>query len=70
MSRIEMKVEGMTCDGCTHRLKRILEGAQGVASARVVLQGGQVVVDYDAASIDAQAIQGLVEDAGFNVRDS
>ena len=70
MSRIEMKVEGMTCGGCTHRLKRVLEGTQGVTSAQVVLQGGQAVVDYDAASIDAQAIRSLVEDAGFSVRDS
>ncbi len=68
MSRIEMKVEGMTCEGCCGRLKRVLEGAQGVASAQVVLQTGQVVVDYDADSIDVWAIQDLVEDAGFSVQ--
>ena len=39
-----------------------------MASAQVVLQTRQVVVDYDADSIDVRAIQDLVEDAGFSVQ--
>ncbi len=68
MSSIEMTVLGMTCGGCSGRLKRVLEGAQGVSAAQVVLETKQVTVDYDAASINELAIKSLVEDAGFSVQ--
>lgn len=67
MDTLELTVDGMTCGGCSSRLKRVLEGADGVQAASVVLETKQVSVGYDAGRIDAAAIKQLVADAGFSV---
>ena len=67
MNHIEMTVDGMTCGGCTSRLKRVLESAAGVTAAQVVLETKHVQVDYEPSAIDAAAIKALVADAGFTV---
>ncbi|MFT4257945.1 MAG: heavy-metal-associated domain-containing protein [Pseudoxanthomonas sp.] len=67
MRKIEFKVDGMKCDGCSGRLKRVLEGADGVESAHIVLETGQVTVDYDEVCIGVDAIKSVIADAGFTV---
>ncbi|MFT3756740.1 MAG: heavy-metal-associated domain-containing protein [Pseudoxanthomonas sp.] len=67
MSNIELKVDGMKCGGCSGRLKRVLEGTDGVNSTDIVLDTKQVTVDYDEASINVDAIKGVIADAGFTV---
>ncbi|EGD60670.1 hypothetical protein Y88_1751 [Novosphingobium nitrogenifigens DSM 19370] len=67
MSHIQLTVEGMTCTGCSNRLKRVLEGEDGVQSADVVLETKQVSVDFDSAVIDRAAIETAIADAGFSV---
>lgn len=68
MSTLELTVDGMTCGGCTSRLKRLLEGAEGVKSTHIVLDTGQVSVDFDASRIGVDAIESVISDAGFTVR--
>ncbi|MCD7098424.1 heavy-metal-associated domain-containing protein [Stenotrophomonas sp. MMGLT7] len=70
MSNIELKVDGMTCSGCSGRLKRVLEGTDGVTSTDIVLETGQVSVGYDAAGTDVEAIKEVIADAGFTVVDA
>lgn len=67
MSNIELKVDGMKCGGCSGRLKRVLEATDGVRSTDIVLETKQVTVDYDVASIDADGIRSVIEDAGFTL---
>ncbi len=67
MSNIELKVDGMKCGGCSGRLKRVLEGTDGVNSTEIVLETKQVTVDFDDASIGVDAIKGVIADAGFTV---
>ncbi len=67
MRNIELKVDGMTCGGCSGRLKRVLEGTDGVKSTDIVLDTKQVTVDYDEASIGIDAIKSVISDAGFTV---
>lgn len=68
MSNVELTVLGMTCGGCSGRLKRVLEGADGVSAANIVLETKQVTVDFDAANIDENEIKSLIEGAGFSVQ--
>jgi len=68
MNRIELDVGGMTCGGCSSRLKRVLEATAGVKAAEVVLETGRVTVDYVAADTGVDAIRTAIEDAGFTVR--
>lgn len=67
MSNIELTVDGMTCGGCSGRLKRVLEGTDGVTSTEIVLETKRVSVDYDDASIGVDAIRRAIADAGFTV---
>jgi len=67
MQQIELKVDGMTCSGCSGRLQRVLEATAGVRAAEVVLETKQVRVDYDSASIDLAVIHEAINDAGFSV---
>ena len=67
MSNIELKVDGMTCGGCSGRLKRVLEGTDGVNSTDIVLATKQVTVDFDETSIGVDAIKEVIADAGFTV---
>ena len=47
---IHLDVGGMTCDGCSSRVKSILEGVSGVSSAEVSHIDGSAVVQHDGAS--------------------
>ncbi|MDQ1155882.1 copper chaperone [Sphingomonas sp. SORGH_AS 950] len=67
MSSVQMTVDGMTCGGCSGRLKRVMEAAEGVASAEIELATKQVVVAFDPALIDRQGLETIVKDAGFTV---
>ena len=70
MEHIELTVDGMTCDGCSARLKRVLEAADGVQAARVDRPARRVAVDYDAARTGPAALREAVADAGFGVADA
>lgn len=67
MSSIELKVDGMKCGGCSGRLKKVLEGTDGISTTEIVLETKQVSVEYDAANIDEGRIKEVIEDAGFTV---
>jgi copper chaperone CopZ len=57
----------MTCGGCSSRLKRVLEQADGVTSADITLETRQAVIHFDPARVNAAVLKTLVEDAGFSV---
>jgi len=67
MQQIELKVDGMTCSGCSGRLQHVLETTDGVCAADVVLDTKQVTVAYDASKIGLGAIHEVIADAGFSV---
>ncbi|ENO85978.1 heavy-metal-associated domain-containing protein [Thauera linaloolentis] len=67
MSSIELTVDGMKCGGCSGRLKRVLEGSDGVLAAEAAHETRRVTVDYDAGRTDPQAIRQRIEDSGFSV---
>jgi len=67
MQQIELKVDGMTCSGCSGRLQRVLEATAGVRAAQIVLETKQVTVEYDETSIEASVIHETISDAGFSV---
>lgn len=58
-------MEGMVCEGCQARVKKALEGVEGVAAAEVDLAKQQAVVTYDPEVATVEALQKAVEEAGF-----
>jgi len=64
-TQISLRVEGMTCDGCTRHVTRALEGVPGVEEARVpTWQMGQATVLAEEAVAD-EALTRAVEEAGY-----
>ena len=59
-------LEWTACSGCSGRLKRVLENADGVESVDIVLENRQVTVHHQSA-IDPDSIGALIADAGFTV---
>lgn len=65
MARTKLDITGMTCNHCTHAVKSALEGLEGVRSARVDLDGGTAVVDYDDSKTEPREMGIVVADAGY-----
>ncbi len=65
MQKVELKVEGMSCNHCVNSI----EGAvrELGATAKVNLSGKSVSVDYDEASVTLQAIKDAIEEQGYDV---
>lgn len=65
-TKIELKIEGMTCQGCVRSVEKKLSGVAGVQSAKVDLAAGKASVEYDPAQADDAKLIGAVEQIGFH----
>lgn len=63
---VELKVEGMTCQGCVRSVEKKLSGVPGVESAKVDLVAGKASVSYDDAKVQPGQLIGAVEQIGFH----
>ncbi len=62
-----VKIEGMMCDNCVARVKKALEGLDGVQSAIVSLDDKQAVVTFDETLVSEADLYEAVEATGFEV---
>lgn len=60
-----IKVEGMSCQHCVMRVKKALEGLNGVIDSDV--QIGLVKVIFDESKVQINAIEKAITDAGYSV---
>ncbi len=65
METIELKVEGMDCDGCVKSVTRMLSAVRGVAAVEVSLAEARARVTYDPAKSGPAEFKRAVERAGF-----
>lgn len=65
-SSVELKVEGMTCQGCVRSVTKKLSGVAGVSSAVVDLAAGKATVQYDDSRSKVADLIGAVEQIGFS----
>jgi copper chaperone CopZ len=65
-STLELKVEGMTCDGCVRSVERKLVKVAGVESVRVNLGAGKATIDYDDSQAGADQFIAAVERIGYH----
>jgi copper chaperone len=66
MADVVIKVGGMSCQGCVKNITGVLGALDGVQTAEVSLERGEACVTYDPARVDAAAMMGAIEDAGFD----
>jgi copper chaperone len=65
METVEIKVEGMDCEGCVKSVTRMLSGVPGVEKVDVSLAQGNAKVTYDPARSGVADLRRAVERAGY-----
>ncbi|CAN5642134.1 hypothetical protein BH23GEM11_BH23GEM11_04180 [soil metagenome] len=66
MERLELDIDGMSCDHCTRAVSGALEGTRGVKVERVDI--GSAVLAFDPATVSPEEITKAVEEEGYTVR--
>ncbi len=67
METLNLTVKGMSCMGCVGSVKNVLEPMDGVAKVDITLEGGKVVIDFDAAKVQPDQLKAAIDDAGYEV---
>lgn len=65
MNTTTIKIQGMHCDGCAERVKRVLEREPGVREAAVTFAAGEASVRYDEQAITTDQLREVIERAGY-----
>lgn len=60
-----INIEGMTCEHCEKAVKGALEKLPGVKSAKVTLDPGQAVIDYDNAAVTIADMESAIAKEGY-----
>lgn len=63
--QVELKVEGMTCQGCVKTLSTALEDVDGVERADVTLEPPRARVTYDPDRVSSSEIETATDEVGF-----
>lgn len=64
-SKAELKIGGMTCQGCVRSVETRLSKVAGVESAHVDLAAGSATVEYDDSRVDVGKLIAAVQQIGF-----
>jgi len=67
LSRLELKVEGMSCDHCRMAVEKALKTIDGVTGVKVDLDTGKVSVEYESGSVNEGVLKEAVRQAGYEV---
>ena len=65
-SQVELKVDGMTCQGCVRSVTKKLSGVTGVSNVAVDLAAAKATVVYDASTTKIPDLIAAVEQIGFH----
>ncbi len=67
-ARVELKVDGMTCQSCVRSVTKKLTGVASVSSALVDLAAGRATIGYDDSCAKVEDLIAAVEQIGFHAR--
>ncbi|KKG12634.1 COP associated protein [Methanosarcina sp. 2.H.T.1A.6] len=65
MTQETIKVEGMSCGHCVMRVKKAIEGMQGVKKVDVSLENKQAVVEFDEGTTSVEKIKAAIKETGY-----
>ncbi len=65
MAEETIKIEGMSCQHCVMRVKKAIDGVEGVNSSDVSV--GSATVSFDESKTSREAIVKAIEGAGYKV---
>ncbi len=64
--KIELRIEGMTCGGCSRRVMEAIEAVSGVIAAEVSHESNNAIIEIEPQVKDADLIE-AISSAGYNV---
>ena len=67
MEQLELRVTGMTCTACEHRIQRALAHVDGVVRSVADHRAAHVRVVFDPARTSTEAVQVRIQQAGYEV---
>jgi len=62
---VELKIEGMTCGHCVMSVKKELGKVAGLTVQNVEI--GRALVQYDEATVTADQLAKIIEEAGYKL---
>jgi len=65
MSKVELKIDGMSCGHCVAAVENSLKAISGVKSVMVDLDSGSAIVE---GAVDIQVLISAVEQEGYEAR--
>ena len=68
MATETIQVEGMSCDHCKNAVETALTELDGVSTADVSLEAGNVKVDFDDDKVTMPQMKDAIEDQGYDVK--
>ena len=70
MESANIKIAGMTCEGCVNAVTRALRKVDGVAAVEVSRERGEANVRYDSSRASKTALLDAVRAAGYEAGDA
>jgi len=67
---LEVRIEGMHCDGCASTIQALLSHEAGIKSASVSFSKGKASILYDPDETDPATVTAAIEKAGFRASGS
>jgi copper chaperone len=67
MQKLDLTVEGMSCQHCVHAVKSSVSALAGVATVDVSLEKKLATVNFDPGKTNREAITAAIEDQGYTV---
>jgi copper chaperone len=65
-TKVELQVEGMTCQGCVRSIETKVSSVKGVDYAHVNLGAGKLTVEFEDGAATADQLIEAVEQIGFH----
>lgn len=65
MSKINLKIGGMSCSACSNGLEKYLNKQHGVKAASVNLVMANALIEYDESVLNRKKIEKFIKEAGF-----
>lgn len=62
---VSLRIEGMTCGGCTIAVRRVLTRLDGVRSAEVSYESQRAVVTYDTTRVTVEQMIAAIRTLGY-----
>jgi copper chaperone len=65
METAEIRIDGMSCEGCVKSVTRTLQNVPGVQAVDVFLAEGKAKVTFDPGRTRIAELKGAIERAGY-----